>query len=367
MGESEALPVRLDDACREGLGQPGLVTDADDGLDEGGASDRRGLRRRRRRREPRFRASRDAHATAGRCAVGMGRSWPAPSVPPRRCSAAPSSRAKSGLPPDAFQSLISTGRANVTSRRSRNSSCVAPRLRPRTRTVRSRFSSTAPLTHSGTSSRTASTVATRSWRSRATAYRIADSEAASSHWTSSTARQIERSAASSRSAPRKRQPRRVGPRQARSRRAAMPPPGPLAGSAADQARRRRPPRRACPSKPGTRSQPRPARDETTRHEIRGRLQGRRAASHSAVLPIPASPVTTAIDGSSVGRVKKIAERRKLILPPHDLRNAGFKRASKPRFYDPLGSGRARFSRDLAAQVICDVLRASGQPLRITSR
>ena len=35
MGESEALSVRLDDACRESLGQPGLVTVPDDGLHEG--------------------------------------------------------------------------------------------------------------------------------------------------------------------------------------------------------------------------------------------------------------------------------------------------------------------------------------------
>jgi hypothetical protein len=35
MGESEALSVGLDDVCCEGLGQPGLVTVADDVLHEG--------------------------------------------------------------------------------------------------------------------------------------------------------------------------------------------------------------------------------------------------------------------------------------------------------------------------------------------
>ncbi len=34
MGESEALPVHLEDACRDGLGQPGLVAGADDRLHE---------------------------------------------------------------------------------------------------------------------------------------------------------------------------------------------------------------------------------------------------------------------------------------------------------------------------------------------
>ena len=202
MGESEALSVRLDDACREGLGEAGLVTGADDGLHEG---HRRIGERRNGGGDIESLGSERVEAHVQQLVEG-GRDGEILAGLERAASALKGGSelsAKSGFPPDASQSLISIGRANVASRRLCNSSCVAPRLRPRTRTVRSRFSSTARLTHSGTSSRTASTVATRSWRSRATAYPIADSEAASSHWRSSTARQRGRSAASRRRAPRK--------------------------------------------------------------------------------------------------------------------------------------------------------------------
>ena len=189
----------------------------------------------------------------------------------------------------------------------------------RHRTVRSRSSGTARRTHSGTSSRTASTAATCSWSRRATANRSAESDAESSHWTSSTARQRARSAASRRSAPRNAAATARGRRVAPTRRAAAQPRAPVAGSAAARARRRRRPRRGCPSAPGTRTPPLPPRVETTGHEIRG----------GSVLDAGEPQCRLADPGSPRPRRPMAARRAcrrdrgvlQLLLPPDEVRNA----------------------------------------------
>ena len=274
----------------------------------------------------------------------MGRSSPDSSLPPRRWRAAPSSSAKNGLPPDASQSFISTGRANVASRRSRNSWCVAPRLSPRTRTARRRLSSTARLTQSGTSSRTASTVATRSWLSRATAYRIADSEAASSHWTSSTARQRERSTESNRSAPRNAAatargsaPSSESPSSNAASRASRwigGSPGktsPTTSPSMSVSARNENPASACEGRADKTWNPRAAARST-------------AAIQSAVLPIPASPVITAIDGSCSGASRRPRSAATSSSLPTTFETPASQGASKPRFYDLRAPAKRGFSR-----------------------
>ena len=61
----------LDDACREGLGQPGLVTGADDGLHKGTVGSASAATAEA-TSSASVRASRDAHATAGRARSGWG-------------------------------------------------------------------------------------------------------------------------------------------------------------------------------------------------------------------------------------------------------------------------------------------------------
>ena len=143
-----------------------------------------------------------AYRSSSRLA-GIGSSSPSASVPPLRLRASASSSAKNGLPPEVSRILISVGLGNVASRRARRSSWRAPTLRPPRSTVRSSSSGTARVSQAGTSPRTASSVAIGSRSRRASAKRTAASDAASSHWTSSIARQSGPASESSRSAPRR--------------------------------------------------------------------------------------------------------------------------------------------------------------------
>ena len=121
---------------------------------------------------------------------------------PRRRSASASSSAKSGFPPDVSESLTSVGRGKLTSRRIRSSSCRAPMLRPSSSTVASLGSARLRWSEEGGSPRTVRRVAIGSSSRRDSAKRTAVSDASSSHWTSSTARQRSSSAARSRKAAR---------------------------------------------------------------------------------------------------------------------------------------------------------------------
>ena len=283
----------------------------------------------------------------------MGRSSPAASVPPRRWSAAPSSSAKNGLPPDASQSLISTGRANVASRRLRNSSCVAPRLRPPTRTVRSRSSGTARRTHSGTSSRTASTVATCSWSSRATANRMPTATprpATGRRRRRGRERGRRRAAAARRGTQR---PPLGGRRVARTRRAAEQPRAPrrwIGGSSGKTSATTSPSMSvsARNENPASACEGRDRQD--TKSAGGGEVDSREPAAPSCRSRARRrSRRSTAADRA---RRRDRGVRLASSSLPTTCGTPASKRVSKPRFYDPLGAAERDFRR-VQAIFICE--------------
>ena len=274
MGESEALSVHLDDARREGLGQPGLVTGADDGLHErhsrigkrcnGGCDvESLGSERVETHAQQLVERGRDREILAGleRSALGVEgrpRARARRADYPRRLPDLDQHRPRERRVEAVVQELVRRAEAQAADVDCSESALVDRAADPLRNLVADRE-------HGGHTlvAQPRDCIPNRRQRGRV---------AATGRRRRRGRECVRQRAAAARRG--RRRPLNAGRRRARSRRAAMQPRGPLAGSAAVRARRRRPRRRACPSAPGTRTRPRPVWDAKTRPEIRGRLQGR---------------------------------------------------------------------------------------------
>ena len=220
--------------------------------------------------------------------------------------------------------------------------------------VRSRASGTPLRSQSGASSRAVRIAATGSASRRGRANRSIASDGASSHWTSSIASSSRLSTASVRKVLRK--------ANATTPSSAGGPSDSESASAASSARRCG--RGSCGNTSGTTPPIRSASptNENAASASAGRQESTRypracaastAASHSVVLPIPASPTTTAAARQLAGRFEEIEESGELVLPARKVRNADC-HANSPRIVRPSG----RVARELEGVVVDQSIRLS---------
>ena len=309
MGEAQTQAVDLENPRLERLGEPSLEASADGRLHQSDGRIRQAPRRCARPRAPRSRGAATRARRSSSRSDGIGSSSPGASVPPLRCSAVASSSAKKGLPCEVSQSLISVGRGNAASRR------VAEQLVGRADAQAADLDRSQSLLGHGAAEASRRLAANRQQRgdrlSVEAGERVAQSRERRRRPTTGRRRprgRAGRRAASSRSTPRNAAATArssAGVSDSPSSKAASSARRWIGGSSGNTSPAALPRRSVSPANENWVSAS-DGRDDMTRYPPAAAAS--RPASHSDVLPIPASPDSTATPGSNSGasKTRKIA-------------------------------------------------------------